>query len=60
MDDERIKIIEQMKDLNLAQILEQYEAFERVYPYYMNMLQDHNSMESKEERVMKSTMKKQE
>jgi hypothetical protein len=60
MEDERIKIIEQMKELNLAQILEQYETFERVYPYYMNMLQDHNSIESGEERVLKSTMKKQE
>jgi hypothetical protein len=60
MDEEVIKNIIPNKELDLAHILEQFETFERVYPYYQNMLQDHPSLELKEESTLNSTMKKQE
>ena len=60
MEDERMKNIEERKEVNLSEILEQFETFERVYPYYVNMLQDHTSLEPKEDSMLKSTMKKHE
>ena len=59
MKDEQMKTIEQQKEFDLSQILEQFETFTRVYPYYLNMLQGNSSEETKEEIDLKSTMKKQ-
>jgi len=60
MEDRRMKDIEQRKDLNLTQILEEFETFERVYPYYVNMLQGQTTPEPNQDGLVKSIMKKEE
>lgn len=60
MEDRRMKDLDPRIDLDLSQILEQFETFERVYPYYVNMLQGHSTLESKQDNQLKSTMKKDE
>jgi hypothetical protein len=60
MEDKRMKDLDLKKDLDLNQILEQFETFERVYPYYVNMLQDNSALEPKQDNSLKSVMKKEE
>lgn len=60
MEDSRMKEIDFRKDFDLNQILEQLETFERVYPYYVNMLQDHTTDEPSHNPPLKSTMKHEE
>ena len=60
MEDRRMKDMNQRKDLELTQILEQFETFERVYPYFVNMLQDHTAIEPKQDGLLKTIMKKEE
>jgi len=60
MEDRRMKDLDLKKDLDLNQILEQFETFERVYPYYVNMLQDNSALEPKQDNSLKSIMKKEE
>jgi len=60
MEDRRMKYMNQRKDLELTQILEQFETFERVYPYFVNMLQDQTTLEPKQDGLLKTIMKKEE
>ena len=55
MDEEIIKNIEN-KEEEIGEILRQLEIFERVYPYYTNMIQDHMPSSSSKESSLKSTM----
>ncbi|OYT29154.1 hypothetical protein B6U98_03020 [Thermoplasmatales archaeon ex4572_165] len=55
MDEGIIKNIEHKED-EFGEILRQLEIFERVYPYYTNMIQDHIPSSSSKESSLKSTM----
>ena len=55
MDEEIIKNIENNEE-EIGEILRQLEIFERVYPYYTNMIQDHMPSSSNNESSLKSTM----
>jgi len=55
MDEGIIKNIEN-KEEEIGDILRQLEIFERVYPYYTNMIQDHMPSSSSKESSLKSTM----
>jgi len=52
-----IKNIEHKEEDEFGEILRQLEIFERVYPYYTNMIQDHISSSSSKESSLKSTMR---
>lgn len=56
MDGEIINNIENQKEQDFGEILRQLEIFERVYPYYANMIQDHMPSASKKELDLESTM----
>ena len=56
MDEGIIKNIEHKEEDEFGEILRQLEIFERVYPYYTNMIQDHIPSSSSKEASLKSTM----
>lgn len=55
-----MKDMNQRQDLELTKILEQFETFERVYPYFVNMLQDQTTLKPKQDGLLKTIMKKEE
>ena len=57
MDGEHINNIENQKEQEFSEILRQLEIFERVYPYYTNMIQNHMPSVSEKELDLKSTMR---
>ena len=57
MDEGIIKNIEHKEEDEFGEILRQLEIFERVYPYYTNMIQDHIPASSSKESSLKSTMR---
>ena len=54
-----VKHNEHQKELEFGDILQQLETFERVYPYFTNMIQHQKNHETAKDSELKSVMKKE-